>query len=173
MRTIAFSYKDYTEDAFKQLVDETKKFTTDTAADQLASDHTLICLLALDDPLRKDVNQSITYAKVGGVNVRLATNNSLEYAISKAVESGIINDVEASMPGVAMLATELRTITGGIKIRQDGTGYDLVNQIAFNNAIEDLKVLARATSEDKLILAVGLKNLGQEVAMVGDSISDV
>jgi len=51
LRTIAISYKDYTEDAFDQLVADTKQFTSDTAADQLASEHTLIGLLALDDPL--------------------------------------------------------------------------------------------------------------------------
>ena len=39
-------------------------------------------------------------------------------------------------------------------------GNELKNQIAFNNAIEDLKVLARATSDDKNLLAVGLKNQG-------------
>jgi len=55
-----------------------------------------------------------------------------------------------------MLSDEFRNITGGVQRRQDDSGYDLVNQVAFNNAIEDLKVLARATSEDKFILAVGL-----------------
>jgi len=77
------------------------------------------------------------------------------------------------MPGVAMLASELRTVTGGVEKRPDGSGYQIKNQVAFNNLIEDLKVLARATSEDKLILAVGLKNLDQRVAMIGDSITDV
>lgn len=51
LRTIALSYKDYTVDSFKQLVADTNKFTSNIAADTLASDHTLIGLIALNDPL--------------------------------------------------------------------------------------------------------------------------
>lgn len=73
----------------------------------------------------------------------------------KAIESGLINQAEAEDASISMLADEFRKLTGGVVQKPDGS-FELVNQIAFNNRIEDLRVLARATSEDKFILAVGL-----------------
>jgi len=38
--------------------------------------------------------------------------------------------------------------------------------------VPNLKIIARATSEDKLILVHGLKSKNAQVAMTGDSIGD-
>lgn len=39
--------------------------------------------------------------------------------------------------------------------------------------MQRLRVLARATPEDKLALVLGLQRLGQKVVMCGDSANDV
>lgn len=39
--------------------------------------------------------------------------------------------------------------------------------------MDNLKVLGRATPEDKLIMMVGLKNSDRKVAVVGEGINDV
>jgi magnesium-transporting ATPase (P-type) len=123
----------------------------------LALDHTFIGLIALNDPLRASAKASIKYAKIGHINIRLVTNNSLEYAKAQAYECGIVeNKSDLDQSGVAMTGKEFSDLYGPVSAE----GNELKNQIAFNNAIEDLKVLARATSDDKNLLAVGLKNQG-------------
>lgn len=39
--------------------------------------------------------------------------------------------------------------------------------------LEDVKVLARANSDDKLLMVIGLKNSGRCVAVTGDGINDI
>jgi cation-transporting ATPase E len=39
--------------------------------------------------------------------------------------------------------------------------------------LEDVKVLARANSDDKLLMVIGLKNSGKTVAVTGDGINDI
>jgi len=46
-------------------------------------------------------------------------------------------------------------------------------QDRFNQAIDDLKVLARATPDDKKMIAEGLKRMGKKIAVVGDGMNDV
>jgi len=39
--------------------------------------------------------------------------------------------------------------------------------------LEDLKVLSRANSDDKLLMVIGLKNSARSVAVTGDGINDI
>jgi P-type E1-E2 ATPase len=39
--------------------------------------------------------------------------------------------------------------------------------------MQEVKVLARANSDDKLLMVVGLKNCQQKVAVTGDGINDI
>lgn len=43
----------------------------------------------------------------------------------------------------------------------------------FKEISENLKVIVRATPQDKLLLVVGLQALGEHVAVTGDGINDV
>jgi len=46
-------------------------------------------------------------------------------------------------------------------------------QEQFMYAIENLKVLARASPEDKMIIAMGLKGMNKKIAVIGDGMNDV
>jgi len=46
-------------------------------------------------------------------------------------------------------------------------------QEQFINTIENLKVLARASPEDKMIIAMGLKGMNKKIAVIGDGMNDV
>lgn len=48
----------------------------------------------------------------------------------------------------------------------------IANIAEFESIIKNLKVLARATSQDKHLLIVGLQSLGKKVAATGDGIFD-
>lgn len=39
--------------------------------------------------------------------------------------------------------------------------------------LDDVKVLSRANSDDKLLMVIGLKNAGKIVAVTGDGINDI
>lgn len=47
------------------------------------------------------------------------------------------------------------------------------NDAAFKEIADDIRVLARATPQDRLMLVTGLKNMGKSVAVTGAGINDV
>jgi magnesium-transporting ATPase (P-type) len=53
------------------------------------------------------------------------------------------------------------------------TKLSLEHQDAFMTILDDVKVLARANSDDKLLMVIGLKNSGKTVAVTGDGINDI
>lgn len=76
-----------------------------------------------------------------------------------------------------MMAEDFRRQVGSlIQTRDEATDtvtLSVENNDAFREITQRLRVLARATSEDKHLLVVGLKNLGRKVAVTGDGINDI
>jgi len=66
-----------------------------------------------------------------------------------------------------MTGEEFRQIVG---MMEDGR---VQNETEFRNLVSELKVIARATAEDKLKLVCGLRTLGRKVAVSGEGINDV
>ena len=77
---------------------------------------------------------------------------------------------------IAIEGEIFRVICGGITKKQnDKTGeleVILNNREAFKHTVKRLKVIARASPEDKYILVFGLKELGNIVAVTGDGTND-
>ena len=77
---------------------------------------------------------------------------------------------------IAIEGEIFRVICGGItKNQNDKTGeleVVLNNREAFKHTVKRLKVIARASPEDKYILVFGLKELGNIVAVTGDGTND-
>jgi magnesium-transporting ATPase (P-type) len=73
-----------------------------------------------------------------------------------------------------MIGDDFRRKVGGYILKEDGRYY-IGNNIEFKRVVIDnnLKVIARANPEDKLILSVGLMDLGHTVAVTGEGINDV
>lgn len=74
-----------------------------------------------------------------------------------------------------MLADEFRRTAGEVKWDIDDDGHDflkLENPDKFRSAVQKLRVLARATPEDKYNIVFGLQQIGQKVVMTGDGCND-
>lgn len=90
LRTLAFSYRDFSEEQFEEVKEATKDFTAEDSAQFLESDNTLLAIVALKDPLRERVANVVKFSEKGGVNIRMITSNSLDTAKAIAVEAGIL-----------------------------------------------------------------------------------
>ena len=142
-------------------------------------------MVGMKDHLRDRVKEVISYAHKGAINVRMVSGDNLDTAKAFAVDSGILTPAEFNPEAplevqrqYAMDAKDFREQCGPLEKGEDEEGnaeYNLPNQQAFNQIIENLKVLGRATPEDKLLLTVGLQNMDQakKVAVVGDGINDL
>ena len=77
---------------------------------------------------------------------------------------------------IALEGEIFRVICGGITKKQEEKGGELQitlnNREAFKHTVRKLKVIARASPEDKFILVFGLKELGNIVAVTGDGTND-
>lgn len=75
-----------------------------------------------------------------------------------------------------MDAEEFRNMVGRLDQKQEGNNeirYALEKEENFFAILDDVKVLTRATSDDKLLMVIGLKNCGKTVAVTGDGINDI
>ena len=77
---------------------------------------------------------------------------------------------------IALEGEIFRVICGGITKKKQEKGGDLEiflnNREAFKHTVRNLRVIARASPEDKFILVFGLKELGNIVAVTGDGTND-
>lgn len=115
--------------------------------------------MALKDPLRADLKDTLGYAPLSGIELRLISGDNLNTAKAVAVDAGILTLAEFNKYGNdhAMDAKEFANLVGDVveqeEENEDGqpvvTGYGLSNQDEFNRIIKDLRVIGRATSADK------------------------
>ena len=77
---------------------------------------------------------------------------------------------------IALEGEIFRVACGGITKKQQDKGGELEiflnNREAFKHTVKDLRIIARASPEDKFILVFGLKELGNIVAVTGDGTND-
>ena len=79
-----------------------------------------------------------------------------------------------------MEGNEFRDLCGGYQKIEDGKDdngnpkfrFELTNQDKFKKTTENLKVIARASPDDKFLLVLGLKQLNNIVAVTGDGTND-
>lgn len=91
MRPIAFSYVDMSIHEFNQLKQSTSSFTSKDSIEKIFNGQVFIGIVALKDPLREGVKESIDFAKKGGVTVRLISGDNLDTAKAYAVDCGILS----------------------------------------------------------------------------------
>jgi len=153
---------------------------------------TFLALVALQDPLRPNLKDSLGYAPMSGIDLRMISGDHLETSKAVAVDAGVMTLAEYNKPGTdhAMDARQFADAVGEVVIEEEQgeegeepiTTYRLQNQDEFNRIIQTLKVIGRARPEDKRRLIAGLKgmNAGVEdasqhrrVAVIGEGINDV
>ena len=152
------------------------------------------------DPLKEGVAEAIKKVSRAGLSVIMVTGDNLDTAKAIARKAGIIqkdlcNPGDASESSVAeasepdqtarlslygkqnyecMTGMQFRNEVGGFKII--GEGDEAIKVVAdmekFSEIVDHLKVLARSSPQDKLLLVTGLKQRKEVVAVTGDGTND-
>lgn len=150
LRTIAMLYKDFQQwpPTGARTLDEDGKVAL---FEDMFCDMTLLAVVGIQDPLRDGVAKAVKQCQDAGVKVRMVTGDNATTASAIAMECGI--------------KTPDGLILEGPKFRQ-------MSDEQMDEAIPRLEVLARSSPEDKRILVVRLKHLGETVAVTGDGTND-
>lgn len=114
----------------------------------IAQDKTLLAIVAISDPLRKEVREAIGQCRQAGIDVKIVTGDTSATAQEIARQIGIEGDVMTGSDFAAMSDEEaLQRITS-------------------------LKVMSRARPTDKQRLVSLLQQQGEVVAVTGDGTND-
>ena len=122
----------------------------DLAGDLLAQvkDLTLLALVGIVDPPRKEAKDAIARCKDAGIRARMITGDHATTAAAIAAQLGI----------------EGRALTG--------TEFAAMSDEELERELESIGVVARVAPEDKVRLVETLKRLGHVVSMTGDGVND-
>ena len=109
---------------------------------------TLLALVAIVDPPRKEARDAIALCKESGIQVRMITGDHATTAAAIAGQLGI----------------EGRALSG--------TEFAALSDEELNEQVGEIGVVARVAPEDKVRLVDMLKQKGNVVAMTGDGVND-
>ncbi len=127
---------------------EPSAFDPDGQLLDLVQELTLLALVAIVDPPRKEARDAIALCKVAGIRVRMITGDHATTAAAIATQLGI--------EGKALPGTEFAALSDSELDEQVGA----------------IGVVARVAPEDKVRLVSMLKDQGNVVAMTGDGVND-
>ena len=179
-RTLLIAYKDLSVAEFERLKAQHNDFKEEADREQLEQlGLTIIGIYGLQDPLRPEIVDSVKKCHSAGVTIRMVTGDNLDTAKAIALEAGILTQEETNAtdyPYACMVGQDFRKKVGGLvdKTEADGSTKTQVvrNENEFKLIVDQLKVLARSTPDDKHLLVTGLKQLGKVVAVTGDGTND-
>ena len=201
MRTLIFGYKKLTQEELTKAREENPEDDL-KFFQKLAKGLCFAFMVGIRDNNREDVPEAIRKCHHAGITVRMVTGDNINTAIAISKDVGIIEPHQAGeckniaayyrkfvqekpdeaqrgiQTGENPIALEgeiFRVICGGITKnpgKDGGMVITLNNKEAFKHTVQRLKVIARASPEDKFILVFGLKELGNIVAVTGDGTND-
>jgi P-type Ca2+ transporter type 2B len=137
-----------------------------------------IGFVGISDPIRPEARSSVIKVQQAGVIVRMVTGDKLETAVSIAKQANIIPEglSPEEIRECVIKGKHFRERVGGlVTIKNDEgkiLGFKTGNLDEFKEIIKKIKVLARCSPEDKLLLVTGLKELGEVVGVTGDGSND-
>ena len=144
---------------------------------EIESDLIIIGMVGIKDPLRDGIPKAVKACHTAGVRVRMVTGDNKNTAIAIAKEAGIL-DTEWLPTGendcTVMEGKDFREFVGGLV--KYGEGEEATEGVGnlenFRQVNDQLCVLARSSPDDKYLMATGLKQLKNVVAMTGDGTND-
>lgn len=157
-RTLCLSYRD---------VEMSAEEISQWSDDEVEMDLTCIAIVGIEDPVRKEVPDSIKLCHRAGIVVRMVTGDNITTARSIAGKCGIISPNDGSL---VIEGQEFRTRV------LDGNGN--IIQAEFDKIWPFLRVMARSSPKDKYTLVTGLMQSNlmpygpQVVAVTGDGTND-
>jgi Ca2+-transporting ATPase len=123
-------------------------FSADAALLNEVQELTLLALIGIVDPPRKEARDAIGLCKQAGIRVRMITGDHATTAAAIGAQLGI----------------EGRALTG--------TQFAALSDSELEHEVDAVGVVARVAPEDKVRLVEVLKRKGQIVAMTGDGVND-
>lgn len=117
----------------------------------LPNNMTLVGIIGVVDPVRKEVPEAVRIAYKAGIQVIEITGDCIETAVAVAKECGIFNEGDA-----ALTNNEFETMTD--------------NEI--KDILPSLRVISRCSPNTKLRLVTLAQEMGKSVAMTGDGVND-
>lgn len=153
---------------------------------EFESDLFYLGTFGLEDPLRPEINIPINLIKFGHTdtaaetntqaNVRMISGDHLETCKNVAVKAGIVKHNELNMENTALTGAEFRAAIGPFNKyfdKEAGTwSVTFESPDLFKSVKKRVKIIARATPEDKFVLIRGIQQQGGLIGMAGDSIAD-
>lgn len=146
--------------------------------DQLEDGLILIGFIGMQDRLRQEAKESVLGVQKAGVVVRMVTGDNIDTAANVAVACGILPSglTQTEIQQYVMTGKDFREQSKGLNAIRNEQGviieFELNDKDQFAHIIKNLRVIARCTPEDKLLLTIGLKELGEVVAVTGDGSND-
>ena len=133
--------------------------------------------VGIEDPLRPEARQSVIKAQTAGVIVRMVTGDKLQTAVSVARNANIISEdiPDDEIHQYVIKGKKFRETVGGlITDMTDGkiTGFRVGNMDKFKEIIGKIRVLCRCSPDDKLLMVIGLREMGEVVGVTGDGSND-
>ncbi|EEF49665.1 putative calcium-transporting ATPase 13, plasma membrane-type [Ricinus communis] len=144
LRCIAFAHKKLKADDRKELSKEPEE-----------TEFTLMGIVGLKDPCRPGVSAAIESCKKAGVIVKMITGDNLHTARTVAIECGILSP-EDDMDRAVVEGVQFRNFSP-----EDRT-----------SKIDEIRVMARSSPFDKLLMVQCLKQKGHVVGVTGDGTND-
>ncbi|CDY10319.1 BnaC05g29600D [Brassica napus] len=142
LRCIAFAYSERNDN------NETKKLKEENL--------TLLGIIGIKDPCRPGVKKAVEDCKLAGVNIKMITGDNIFTARAIAVECGILIPEDETNEDAVL----------------DGEAFRSYTQQQRLEKVERIKVMARSSPFDKLLMVKCLKELGHVVAVTGDGTND-
>ncbi|VUC35739.1 unnamed protein product [Clonostachys rosea] len=150
LRTLALAYRD-----FPHWPPESDNNSSPGIVDldDVFQDVIWIGIIGIKDPVRQSVPKAVEDCHSASVAVKMVTGDNIETANAIAQECGIFKRGE---PGLVM----------------EGSEFHQLSESDRAAAVKDIRVLARASPEDKRVLVKTLRSLGEIVAVTGDGTND-
>ena len=135
----------------------------------IAQRSTLLAIVAISDPLRKEVPSAIRQCRQAGIDVKIVTGDTTATAMEIAQQCGII-EVRGERD------SQRHTLLGREEVRDKayitGAEFAALSNDEALQMVKSLKVMSRARPTDKQRLVALLQQRGEVVAVTGDGTND-
>lgn len=157
LRCIAFACKKIENYEYKEKESTSTSNEITISQKNLSEENlTLLGIVGMKDPCRSGAKKAIESCRFAGVDVKMITGDNIFTARAIAMECGILNPSEHVANGEVVEGVEFRSYT------------DEERRLKVKN----IKVMARSSPLDKLLMVRCLKQLGEVVAVTGDGTND-
>jgi Ca2+-transporting ATPase len=135
----------------------------------IAENSQLLAIVAISDPLRKEVPAAIRQCRQAGIDVKIVTGDTTATAMEIAQQCGII-EVRGERD------SQRHTLLGREEVRDKayitGAEFAALSDDEALQMVKGLKVMSRARPTDKQRLVALLQQHGEVVAVTGDGTND-